>query len=542
MVFKQCSAKEKRRKIRIVILLAVAALLLSSCNMLLPIRQTEPGIPTETEEPSTSEETPTSPVEVQKPVTTLGVETGHYYDNYWDDASERIAASVQYPYMHLSESDRKAYSELEQSIAALMQERKESRMELYAEAVQAAKDAFIEDQSNPPFFEVTETVTVRRSDSRIFSLMLEGSSYTGGLHGQPYILGVVFDSETGERLKLADVVTDVALLPALVEEQLEAFWDMDYLYEDLDLQAFFETNLDSVSWVLDYYGLSIYFNPYEIAPYASGTQNVTIPFASHPELFKEEYCEVPASYGVEFSAEKPFFYDVNGDGETDALTVMAAKGEYYYYDVQTVTLNGEKFEENTGIFLIEPVLLHTVDGKNYLYLGQQYPDDFWVFEIFDLSKGTIEKIDTVYSGRHNIIDFENGYYARQVLTDPQSFMLDSYTLMLGTAYGYDSYHVGTNGLPVRDHDWYMICYEMELTLRKDLIVSVVGEDGKTTGTTELKAGDNVVYYRTDGESWADLKLADGRIVRINPQNNEDGEWMVDGMNLEEVFDGVVFGG
>ena len=73
MVFKQCSAKEKRRKIRIVILLAVAALLLSSCNMLLPIRQTEPGIPTETEEPSTSEETPTSPVEVEKPVTTLGV-------------------------------------------------------------------------------------------------------------------------------------------------------------------------------------------------------------------------------------------------------------------------------------------------------------------------------------------------------------------------------------------------------------------------------------------------------------------------------------
>lgn len=139
-----------------------------------------------------------------------------------------------------------------------------------------------------------------------------------------------------------------------------------------------------------------------------------------------------------------------------------------------------------------------------------------------------------------MIDDEKDYSARQVLTDPNRFVLDTYTQMLGTAYGYDSYHVGTDGLPVHEHDWHRICFETELTLRKDLTVSVVREDGKTTGTTTLKAGEKALYYRTDGENWADLKLSDGRIVRVHPRQG-DGEWTLDGINLEEVFEGMVFG-
>ena len=39
---------------------------------------------------------------------------------------------------------------------------------------------------------------------------------------------------------------------------------------------------------------------------------------------------------------------------------------------------------------------------------------------------------------------------------------------------------------------------------------------------------------------ADLKLSDGKIVRVYPLN-EDGEWTMDGERLEDVFDGVLFG-
>lgn len=525
MELKRNSIKEKKWKIRLLAFLAATVLLLPSCGKQ-PI------------EPDTSEAQKNSK---ESAVTTIGVEAGYYYDYYFDEASDRIAASIKYPYMHLSESDRQTYPKLEQAITTLMQERKENALELYAEAVQAAKETVVEDPDHPPFFDVTETVTVRRADSRVFSLILEGVADTGGAHGQTYTMGAVFDTETGERLKLEDVITHEGLFFDFVKEQLEVFWDTEYFYEDLDLVRFLQNNLENVAWVLDYYGLSIYFQPYDIAPYASGVQNITIPFSLHPELVKEEYSVVPESYGIEFTAEKPFFFDMDGDGKIDSLTVSAAKGEYDNYEKQSVTLNGEKFEEDTGIYLIEPMLMHTSDGKNYLYIGQQYPDDFWAFEVFDLSKGSIKKVDTVYSERHNIVDYEKKYYARQVLTDPNSFVLDTYTQMLGTAYGHDSYHVGTDGLPVQEHDWHMICFETELTLRKDLTVSVVSEDGKTTGTTKLKTGDKALYYRTDGENWADLKLSDGRIVRVNPKHG-GGEWTLDGINLEEAFEGIVFGG
>ena len=525
-------------EIRLLAFLAATALLLPSCGKQ-PIdpdtSEASKNSTLETENNSTAE---TDNNSKENAVTIIGVETGYYYDDYWDEASDRIAASVKYPYMHLSESDRQTYPKLEQAIAALMQERKENALKLYKEAVKAAKETPVEDPDHPPFFEVTETVTVRRADSRVFSLILEGSYYTGGPHKQPYTVGAVFDTETGKRLQLTDVATHEGVFKDSVKEQLEAFWNKDELYEDLNLDKFFAVKDWNVAWVLDYHGLSIYFQPYDIAPYASGVQNVTIPFSLNPEPVKEEYCVVPESYGIEFTAEKPFFFDLDGDGKTDSLTVSAAKGES---EKQSVTLNGEKFEEDTGISLIEPTLMHTSDGKNYLYIGQQYPDDCWAFEIFDLSKGTLRKVDTVYAGRHSVVDYEKQYYARQVLTDPNRFVLDTYTQMLGTAYGYDSYHVGTDGLPVQEHDWHIICFETKLTLRKNLTVSVVSEDGKTTGTTKLKTGDQALYYRTDGETWADLKLSDGRIVRVHPKHG-DGEWTLDGMDLEKVFDGIVFGG
>lgn len=530
MVFEQCSVK-KKRKIRMIAILAATVLLLASCS------KTEPSNHTETDSTSTASTTGT---EGQNAVTTLDVQTGHFYDYYWDDASERIAASITYPYMHLSEADRKTYPKLEQAVVALMQERKETAQGHYEEAMQAAKDTPVEDPDHPPFFDVTETVTVRRADSRVLSLAFDGSYYIGGTHGHCYTVGAVFDTETGERLKLTDVITHEGYFFDYVEEQLKAFWDANYFYEDLNLIRFLQENLENVAWTLDYHGLSIYFQPYDIAPYASSVQNITIPFASHPELIREKYREAPESYGIEMIVEKPFFYDVDGDGKMDSLTVCAAKGEYDNYEVQTVTLNGETFQLDVGIYVIEPVLLHTADGKNYLYIGQQYPDDYWAFEAFNLSEGTVKKMGTVYSWRHQIFHDRNNLHMRQVLTDPNSFMLDTYTQLLGTAYGYDSYHVGSDGLPVQEHSWYTICFETELALLKDITVQVVGEDGEATGTTELKTGDKAVYYRTDGENWADLKLSDGKIVRVYPLN-EDGEWTMDGERLEDVFDGVLFG-
>lgn len=479
-------------------------------------------------------------VEETQPVAAIDVETGYRYEYYWDDAAESITASLKYPVMHLNGETRETYPKLEQAVADLMEEREEILLSVYDSALEAAHEG-VQDGAYPSLYEVTETVAVRRADTRVLSLVLDGFYYTGGAHGMPYSQGVMFDTQTGKQLQLTDVVKDVSQLPALVEEQLEIFYGLDSLYEDLDLQAYFENNINIIQWVLDYHGITLMFQPYEISPFASGIQVVTIAFADHEDLFQEKYQEVPADYAVEFQAERGFYYDVDGNGTLDSIFAYHAGGESEDFAPMTIELNTVWFEEDTGTYLIEPALIHTAEGKNYLYVSQQYPDDFWVYGVYDLSGGNVEKVDMVYLERHNIMDYENDYYAVQALTDPTDFVLDGYTTMLGTAFGYDHYHIGADGLPVPEHDWYYITDETEFTMLRDLTVSVVDEDGNVTGKTKAKRGDTVTYYRTDGDVWADIILPDGTIGRVTPEHG-DGLWTIDGVDIEEIFEGIMFGG
>ena len=529
MIFAQCSPK-KKRKIRRIALLAANELLLASCGKADPPAQTESDAAGTASAPGT---------EKQKAVTTLDAQTGHFYDSYWDDASERIAASITYPCLRLGEADRKAYPKLEQALAALMQERKENKLELYEEAKRAAKETPVEETEHPPFYEVTETVAVRRADSRVFSLVFDGFFYTGGVHGQPYTAGAVFDTQTGKKLQLSDVVTDPAQLPGLVREQLEKYWDTSLFYEDLDLNTFFRENLDAVAWTLDYHGVTLYFNPYEIAPYASGTQHVTLSFAAHPELFLQKYQDVPASYGIELLPDQTFFYDTDGNGEPDALQISPAGGADRDYAPQTIRLNETRCEEDTGIFLLEPVLMHTADGRNYLYLGMQYPEESWVYAIYSLNASAVTKLDVVNARRHQVIDDAADCTLRAVLTDSQDFVLDTFLAVLGTAYGSDSYAVGADGLPVKKHAWYVIEHPATFTLLQPLSADTVDEDGKAVGKTTLPAAEQVTYYRTDGESWADFKRADGSTVRAAVACT-DGVQTVNGVPAERVFDKILY--
>ena len=113
--------------------------------------------------------------------------------------------------------------------------------------------------------------------------------------------------------------------------------------------------------------------------------------------------------------------------------------------------------------------------------------------------------------------------------------------MLGTGYGYAEYHVGADGLPVNDNGWHIIEYQVEFTMLRNVTVSLVSEAGKNIGKTTLKTGNKVTYYRTDGESWADLKLPDGSIGRVKPVY-QDGYRTIDGVDIEKIFDGIMFGG
>lgn len=513
----------------------LAAVLLTACGQPDTGIKNETGTQTETSVITQETDNSGEPdwTDGNEEISFLGIENGYINDYYWDEVSGYAAVSLQYPRFRLSEADSGAYPALAASVKALSDTVGTDSADMFSSAVSGWKETHPDGSAEPDMYSVSETVTVRRADSRAVSLLCVTDAYIGGMHGQTFTSGAVFDTESGERLKLSDIVTDTKQLCDLAVKELENCWG-EYLYESPYPQLYLEENLDSVTWVLDYHGITFYFDPYAIAPYATGTVCVTVSFADCPELFYEKYSEAPAGFALELPERIPFCFDIDNDGEKDMLLIMPATGE----EPLTVSLNGELYNDDTGVYTAEPSFIRTADGGCYLYIGQQYPDDIWAFEILALSANGTEKVETVFSQRHTVSGSDFSY--RQVLTDPECFVLDTVIQMLGTSFCFDTYRVGADGLLVKEHDWYTVCGEKELTLLKDLAVTAVGEDGKTAGSTELKAGEKVIYYRTDGKGWADLKLTDGRIVRIEIQNG-DGEWTVNGTDIEEVFDGIVFG-
>lgn len=524
-------------------LLAVmlAALLLVACGKQPAVSEPESSMP----EQSSSEQESSLPSEPEQPevqpVTTLSVETSSYQTYHWDEELQEMTAMLKYSYPHVSGADKENYPALTKTLSELVDKRQKNLISEYEESVPDSVEHFTEFTEYAVMFELTEEVQVRRADTRVLSLLIDGYCYAGGVHGYPYYGGVNFDTQTGEILTLSDIFTDCGRLSELVEEQLYINYDPDCFFGDVDLDERFSADYDQVEWVLDYNGVTFYFNPYDIAPFASGILSATISFAEHPDLFCDTYCEVPDSYGIELPQEHSFSYDVDGDGKLDDLWIAPAEGNYGDGTPQSICLNGTWYEEDNGIFEIIPSLLHLADGRNYLYIAQLYPDDRYVYEVYDVSRGSVEPVDTIYAECHIIGSYQNDYYAREVLTNPEQFRLDTCTAVLGTAYGYDSYHVGENGMPVGENGYYTIdngSYLYEFTLTQDLTVPVVDESGATVGETTLKKGDKVTYYRTDNVSWGDVLLADGRLGRVIPDMEND--YTIDGRCVDEVFDGAFF--
>ena len=138
-------------------------------------------------------------------------------------------------------------------------------------------------------------VSIIRADSQMLSYLLEWNEYCGGVHPSTYYEGFNLDVKTGDSISLDQVVSDIPALKALVMEKLLAEDGEDAFYTDLDalLADYFawdeEAELYRPSWTLGEESLTIWFSPYEIAPYAAGLLQAEIRFDEVPEIFTGAY-------------------------------------------------------------------------------------------------------------------------------------------------------------------------------------------------------------------------------------------------------------
>lgn len=484
----------------------------------------------------------------------LDVMIGTISDYYWSDEYEVFLASMAAPMVMLDEGFAADYPELEAALKDSRNARKSKLVNAYEELIPMAEEFYPDFAEYFTEFKAKEDAMIRRADSNVLSVLYRGTRYEGGAHGYYYCFGENYDVQTGELLKLEDVVTDMKAFPALVKEQLYTYWDPLSFYEHLDLNEYFKENLDSISWTLDYYGISIYFNPYDIAPYASGMQVVTVPFADYPAMFDETYMISPASYGIQLNLETPFYYDIDSDGELNEVIVCGSVTDDLLYVEHAIYVDGQCYEQSsydnndympddavliTAYEIFTPHLLHLDDGRNYLFIENLEDSDFRTNTVYELTDGTVKMVETIYSSLHTKWIESEEYVARTALTDPYNFKLDTRTWVVGTQDGYQTYYIGDDGHSYGNEGYYTFEPHSTLTALKDFELSLVDEYGNVGDTITVKAGEEVAYYRTDASLFADFILPDGQIGRAELEWN-DGACHINGTYVEELLDGIIF--
>lgn len=511
-----------------------AALLLNACAGNQP-GSSETGNPTDGQEFQQVEA-----VEQEQGLQLLTVMKEHKFLSEWEE--EHLLCEAQWQELTLGEENRTALADslsaLNEACAADGTSYVECVLPMAAEAAQNKKFQG---------FTYTSGYSIQRADEHILSLRRDVEEYTGGDSSLFSISGINFDPETGERLSINDVLTSTGKLPALLAEKLrEKYADVEF--DDLEGKLA-EYALGDYAWSMHYRGVTFYFKPHEIATPDAGLLNVTLWFDDTPELFRAEYMQTPERG---WFMELPFGYEVeadlkSGDGVRDSLGVsrLQKKGTDAYSPV--VTCNGQTLaDEEYYAYWMDAYLVclgRPGEERCSIWLIGSAENDYNTVRVYDLG-GEEPSLRAVLpgTGLHTVwYEKEDGTYTAgiQALTDPEAFLLDTRLDMLGTMEGTMCYSADpTGGLPKAEQDSY------DLPADRDPLISLLPLEVEIlpeSSVEEIPAGAEFTFLRTDGVSYVDMQLEDGRECRIAV---EQGTWSlnINGISEWDCFANLMYAG
>lgn len=561
----------KLKNIKGIALIMTAVLLLGGCGQKnaetaesLPDREnrtgTEDGSPTGTLPGDTlPEETGEDNGRTEEAVLPLHLIKGEQSDSYYkdDDYSNKLV-EMKYGVIALTEEDEKRYPELAQVLKKLSEENKNTILTDYENLKSQAEDDLkgAEEGGYQIYtpYSTESTYYVSRADDRVLSFEENGYTYLGGAHGTGYSFGCNYDTRTGKELQIQDVVTDMDTFAALAETSVYEDYGLTkddvYLDEGETLKDYILKKAadNDLNFGITNEGVEIWFQPYEISYYAAGMPSGSVSFAGHPEVFSDYYAETARTYVYAIEGLDVSDIDFDGDGKADELSVWASMDEYGTYEALKVSMKGVETSKDIWAYSYDPYILHTTDGKNYLYVICGSDNDYRMLEVFDLNGSSAVYVGEVNNCglRAQLLDASSYLYGEELLTDPENFYLESRMEVLSTYSASRKYHVGADGMPVADEDFYQVdasTYEWReaLTAKKDVPCVQVAEDGSVTADNAvIPAGTKLTLYRTDGSSLVDLKAGD-TLYRIEVDHSE-WPYTINGVEEEEYFDGIMYAG
>lgn len=130
---------------------------------------------------------------------------------------------------------------------------------------------------------IYEIAAINYLDDNLVCVEADGYEYSGGAHDMPFRDYFVFNRKTGERMKLNDLVDNsMEELQSIVGRAFRELAEKtNFAFEspeDLEHTIADDVSFDSAFYITPE-GVVFYYAPYEIASYAEGFPEVTIPYS-----------------------------------------------------------------------------------------------------------------------------------------------------------------------------------------------------------------------------------------------------------------------
>ena len=484
-------------------------------------------------------------VDVQQESQYLNVSVGKLHDSDYDQVS------LMYGNCCLFELDAPEYPALEEAVAQYNTETEQnwitSMNDLKSWAREDYNAAVAEGYEFYGPYVSEDEMYITRADDKVLSAVTGNYWYSGGAHGMSGYSAVNFDTQTGRKLAVEDVIPNTAALPnALATEMLEQYphleeatqnmWQMsleDYLASYLTPEEVDDITPE-FTWTLGYEGVTFYFGAYEIGSYADGNQVVVLTYNEYPELFNKEYFTgVTQDYAVRIL---PFWYgeegftDINNDGVMDMITVDGNyDAEYDQYTSINVTINNNTYTQDAWYYEMTSYLVKA-NGHTYIYAECTSENDYRTIYVFKVTESSVEFIGEVQGS--GIVDFTNS----------ADFSLTKRFDLLSTYHGQGSFYVGEDGIPVQKEDTYEIKLFEDTPIVSTVNISaeLIDENGNLIGETyEFPVGTEYHFRRTDGMTYVDMMTSEGKACRLytTPAGST-----VNGMDAWESFEMLYYAG
>lgn len=388
-----------------------------------------------------------------------------------------------------------------------------------------------------------DEMSITRADDKALSAVTDNYWYGGGAHGMSGYTAANFDTQTGRKLAIEDVIADTNALPGvLATEMLEQYPHLEETIQytgEAGLEDYLATYLTpetaddmtpEFTWTLGYEGVTFYFGAYEIGSYADGNQVVVVTYNEYPQLFNAEYfTSVTQDYAVKIT---PFWYgeegftDINGDGVMDMITVEGNySADFDMYESFNVTVNGNTYTHNIYCYELTSYLVKA-NGNTYLYVERLADSDYKAVSVFKITEASVEFVGDIAG---NIGDFTNA----------ADFGFEKRFDLLSTYYGTTRCYVGEDGMPVVKEEVYDIIWKGDIVSTVEITAELVDENGNLLGETKtFPTGTTYTFDKTDGMTYVDMITDDGSRCRLYTTN----QWpaTVNGMDAYDCFEMLGF--